>query len=96
MRTTITDMGPLLLARLLGLNDTQEGILNIAFSWPMTKACCYWILKICALCWSIWKSGAKSFQPNMAISHGLNRRDQRDLLVLEQQGSGAFLWRDCA
>ncbi|MFN3726230.1 MAG: helicase HerA-like domain-containing protein [Allosphingosinicella sp.] len=31
IRTTVTEMGPLLLARLLGLNDTQEGVLNIAF-----------------------------------------------------------------
>tara|TARA_B100001750_G_scaffold246970_1_gene271051 strand:- start:684 stop:2222 length:1539 start_codon:yes stop_codon:yes gene_type:complete len=32
VRTTITEMGPILLARLLALNDTQEGILNIAFT----------------------------------------------------------------
>ncbi|WP_129790557.1 helicase HerA-like domain-containing protein [Sphingosinicella sp. CPCC 101087] len=31
VRTTISEMGPLLLARLLGLNETQEGVLNIAF-----------------------------------------------------------------
>lgn len=31
VRTTITEMGPLLLARILGLNDTQEGVLNITF-----------------------------------------------------------------
>ncbi len=31
VRTTITEMGPLLLSRLLGLNDTQEGVLNITF-----------------------------------------------------------------
>lgn len=31
IRTTITEMGPLLLARLLDLNDTQEGVLNIIF-----------------------------------------------------------------
>lgn len=31
MRATISDMGPLLLSRLLELNDTQEGVLNIAF-----------------------------------------------------------------
>ena len=30
-RTTISEMGPILLAQLLGLNETQEGILNIAF-----------------------------------------------------------------
>ncbi|MGL5363549.1 MAG: helicase HerA-like domain-containing protein [Bosea sp. (in: a-proteobacteria)] len=31
IRATISEMGPLLLARLLDLNDTQEGVLNIAF-----------------------------------------------------------------
>jgi DNA helicase HerA-like ATPase len=31
IRTTISEMGPLLLARLLDLNETQEGVLNIAF-----------------------------------------------------------------
>lgn len=32
VRTTISEMGPLLLARLLDLNATQEGVLNIAFA----------------------------------------------------------------
>jgi len=32
IRATISDMGPVLLARLMGLNQTQEGILNIAFA----------------------------------------------------------------
>ena len=31
LRTTISEMGPLLLARLLSLNETQAGVLNIAF-----------------------------------------------------------------
>jgi uncharacterized protein len=31
IRTTISEMGPLLLSRLMGLNDTQEGVLTIAF-----------------------------------------------------------------
>ncbi len=31
MRTTVSDMGPQLLSRLLGLNETQEGVLNIVF-----------------------------------------------------------------
>ncbi|MEO8145439.1 MAG: helicase HerA-like C-terminal domain-containing protein [Betaproteobacteria bacterium] len=31
VRATISDMGPLLLSRLLGLNDTQEGVLNLVF-----------------------------------------------------------------
>ncbi len=32
LRTTITEMGPLLLGRLLNLNDTQQGVLTAAFS----------------------------------------------------------------
>ena len=31
VRTTMTEIGPMLLARILNLNDTQEGILNITF-----------------------------------------------------------------
>ena len=31
MRTTISEIGPVLLARLLNLNDTQAGVLNIVF-----------------------------------------------------------------
>ncbi len=31
VRTSITEMGPLLLSKLLNLNDTQNGVLNIAF-----------------------------------------------------------------
>ena len=31
VRATIAEMGPLLLSRIMDLNDTQEGVLNIAF-----------------------------------------------------------------
>src|SRR3978361_1774322 len=31
VRATVTEMGPLLLSRMLGLNDVQEGVLNVAF-----------------------------------------------------------------
>ncbi|MEN3930403.1 helicase HerA-like C-terminal domain-containing protein [Microvirga sp. W0021] len=31
VRSTVTEMGPILLSRMLELNDTQEGVLNIAF-----------------------------------------------------------------
>ncbi|MEN3747185.1 helicase HerA-like domain-containing protein [Sphingomonas sp. HF-S3] len=32
IRTTISEMGPLLLSRLMGLNEVQEGVLTIAFT----------------------------------------------------------------
>jgi DNA helicase HerA-like ATPase len=31
IRATVSEMGPLLLSRLMSLNETQEGVLNIAF-----------------------------------------------------------------
>ncbi|MFA7503144.1 MAG: helicase HerA-like domain-containing protein [Burkholderiaceae bacterium] len=31
LRATVSDMGPLLLGRMLGLNDTQEGVLHVVF-----------------------------------------------------------------
>ncbi len=38
IRTTISEMGPLLLSRLLGLNETQEGVLTIAFRYADDNA----------------------------------------------------------
>lgn len=41
IRTTISEMGPMLLSRLMGLSDAQEGVMNIAFDiaddndWPL-------------------------------------------------------------
>lgn len=32
IRTTVSELGPVMLARLLELNDTQEGVLNVAFT----------------------------------------------------------------
>jgi DNA helicase HerA-like ATPase len=31
VRATVSDMGPLLLARMLALNETQQGVLNLVF-----------------------------------------------------------------
>src|SRR5271170_4580936 len=43
IRTTVFEMGPLLVARMLSLNDVQEGIINIAFRYadddPELKDC---------------------------------------------------------
>ena len=42
IRTTVAEMGPLLLSRLLELTEAQEGVVNIAFVWPMRKVCHFW------------------------------------------------------
>ncbi|MFZ2315202.1 MAG: helicase HerA-like domain-containing protein [Gammaproteobacteria bacterium] len=38
LRTTIDSMGPLLMGRLLNLNDTQQGLLNAAFSFAKDES----------------------------------------------------------
>jgi hypothetical protein len=43
VRATIAEMGPLLLTRMMDLNDTQEGVLNIASALPTNSACRCWI-----------------------------------------------------
>lgn len=47
VRTTISEMGPDLLSRLLELNTTQSGIMTIIFKIAMIRDCCCWILRIC-------------------------------------------------
>ena len=59
IRTTISEMGPLLLARILDLNETQEGVLNIG--------CCCSIWKICKPCWSGARKMLPRLAPNMAM-----------------------------
>jgi DNA helicase HerA-like ATPase len=42
VRATVSDMGPLLLARMLNLNETQAGVLQSSSRSPTTTACCCW------------------------------------------------------
>ena len=46
----ISEIGPLLLARLLDLNDTQEGVLNIAFRSPTRRGSCSSTSRTCGRC----------------------------------------------
>ena len=40
VRATVSEMGPLLLSRMLDLHDTQEGTCMPSSRWPTTRACC--------------------------------------------------------
>jgi len=42
VRATITGFGPILLSKVLGLNDTQESTLGLIFHWPTARACRCW------------------------------------------------------
>lgn len=91
VRTTVSEMGPLLLARILGLNDTQEGVLNVAFKYADDNGLLLLDLKdLRALLVEI---ADKSDQISMQygnVATATVGAVQRALLVLEQQGGDNF------
>lgn len=91
IRTTISEMGPLLLARILGLNDTQEGILNIAFRVADDKGMLLLNLEDlqAMLIWcadNAAEIGTKYGNVTKASVGSI----QRQLLTLEDQGGAKF------
>ncbi len=88
VRTTLSEMGPLLLARLLGLNETQEGVLNIAFRLADDNG---WLLLDVKDLRALLAHLADN--PGAASDYGhLSKASvgaiQRKLLTLEGQGAG--------
>jgi DNA helicase HerA-like ATPase len=91
VRTTVSEMGPLLLARLLGLNETQEGVLAIAFKVADDQGLLLLDLKdlkqMLAWCGENAKELATSYGNVTSASIGAI---QRQLLSLESQGGDRF------
>lgn len=91
IRATISDMGPLLLSRLLELNDTQEGVLNIAFKFADDEGLLLLDLKDLRSMLQYMGDHRKEFQNDYGnISSASIGAIQRRLLVLEQQGAENF------
>ncbi|MEM7507169.1 MAG: helicase HerA-like domain-containing protein [Pseudomonadota bacterium] len=91
IRTTVTEMGPLLLARLLELNDTQEGILNIAFRVAEEEGLALLDLKdLQALLVHIGQNAKQLSLQFGNVSTASVGAIQRRLLVLENQGATQF------
>lgn len=91
IRTTVSEMGPLLLANLLELNDTQEGILNIAFRVADDKGLL--LLDLEDLQQMLRFVGAQRAALSLEygnISPASVAAIQRRLLVLEDQGGELF------
>ena len=91
IRTTISEMGPLLLARLMGLNDTQEGVLNIAFRFADEQGL---LLLDLADLQSVLAYTAENASTLSARFGNVTKASvgtiQRQLLQLESQGAGQF------
>ncbi|WP_422001550.1 helicase HerA-like domain-containing protein [Roseovarius mucosus] len=91
VRTTLAEMGPLLLSRLMGLSDAQEGVLNIAFRVSDEEGLPLLDLKDlqALLTWVGQNSADLSLRyGNVGVSSV--GAIQRALLVLENQGGAHF------
>ena len=91
VRATVSDMGPLLLARLLGLNDTQEGVLNLVFKIADDGGLLLLDTKdLRAMLQFVGDNAAKFTTEYGNISAASIGAIQRGLLALETQGAGKF------
>ena len=91
IRTTISEMGPLLLSRLLELNDTQEGVLNIAFTIADDEGLLLLDLKdLRAILNFVGENSSTISTQYGNVSKASIGAIQRRLLVLQQQGAKHF------
>ena len=91
IRATISDLGPLLLSRLLDLNETQEGVLNIAFKFADDEGMALLDLKDLRSILSFLSENAASFKDNYGnVTSSSIGAIQRRLLVIEQEGADLF------
>lgn len=91
VRTTISEMGPILLSRLLDLNDTQEGVLHIAFKYADDESMLLLDLKDLQELLRWMSDNRDELEKNYGNVHPSSvAAIQRDLLVLEQSGADKF------
>ena len=87
VRATISDMGPLLLGRMLGLNETQMGVLNIVFKIADDNGLLLLDLKDLRSMAQYVGDNANEFKVKYGnISKASVGAIQRNLLVIEEQG----------
>ncbi|MCB1883502.1 MAG: DUF853 domain-containing protein [Geminicoccaceae bacterium] len=90
-RTTISEMGPVLLARLLELNEVQEGVLTIAFRIADDRGLLFLDLKdLRAVLAFLDENKAEVSGTYGNVSVSSVGAIQRRLLVLEEQGAAHF------
>jgi DNA helicase HerA-like ATPase len=91
IRATVSEMGPLLLSRIMQLNDTQEGVLNIAFRVADEQGLALLDLKDLRAILSFVADNAGELQKQYGnVSAATVGTIQRQLLVLENQGAASF------
>jgi hypothetical protein len=91
VRTTVSEIGPVLMARLLQLNDTQEGVLNIVFKVADEQGLLILDFKDlqAVLQWTAENAGTLTTKYGNVSKQSIGTI-QRALLTLQQQGGERF------
>ncbi|SHJ64854.1 hypothetical protein SAMN05444159_1138 [Bradyrhizobium lablabi] len=91
VRATVSEMGPLLLSRMMDLNDVQEGVLNIAFRVADEQGLLLLDMKdLRAILSYIAEHAGELTTQYGNVSKQTVGTIQRQLLVLENQGGAKF------
>ncbi len=91
VRATVSDMGPMLLARLLNLNDTQSGVLTLVFKIADDNGLLLLDLKDLRAMIQFVGDNAKQFTTEYGnISAASIGAIQRGILTLDEQGGDKF------
>jgi DNA helicase HerA-like ATPase len=91
IRTTISEMGPLLLSRLMGLNETQEGVLSVAFRYADDLGLLLLDLKDLQAMLSFCADNAAELASKYGnVTKATIGTIQRQLLQLDSQGASNF------
>src|SRR5258706_2285659 len=91
VRATVSDMGPLLLARMLGLKDTEEGVLNLVFRIADDHGLLLLDSKdLRAMLQHVGENAAQFTTEYGNVSAASIGAIQRGLLALENQGATQF------
>jgi DNA helicase HerA-like ATPase len=92
VHATVSDLGPLLLSRVLNLNETQTGVLTLVFKVADDKGLLLLDLKDLRALLQYAADNAQAFQTSYGnVSAASIGAIQRGLLALEQQGGDKFL-----
>ncbi|MFK8041327.1 helicase HerA-like domain-containing protein [Congregibacter sp.] len=90
IRTTLTEMGPQLLARLLGLNDTQEGVLTLVFQFADDNGLLMLDLADLRTTLQHLADNRKTLGSNYRVATASVNAILRRLLMLEREGGKHF------
>jgi len=91
VRATVSDLGPLLLGRMLNLNDTQEGVLQLVFKIADDQGLLLLDLKdLRAMCQYVGDNASQFTTQYGNISAASIGAIQRGLLQIEAQGGDKF------